>query len=259
MNPLDKTSPSHESLASFLHSTVLRHSCLLQQGGLIAQAVYSSLRSNSHIQERITFLEAATRLLNVYKSICGYTSMSIHTNKNSCAGISIVMFPKACFKGEKMRLLQNPWIPLQVQLLWTHTRGHLRFWHLLSPWWDPYRSYKQRCVWPLGSQGRAVKLDGLLSTGDGGCPHRGGNAALFTPPVLHRAGSPGRLAGPIRQPEPTLVLFALLRKEKSPPRPPTIQGSSAHLHTQEGDGSERIDATGSQTTQDWRRVVFFSE
>lgn len=151
-----------------------------------------------------------------------------------------------------MRLLQNPWIPLLVQLLQAHTRRQLRFWHLLSPWWDPYRSYRWGHVRLLGSQGRALELDGAPV-------HWGWWAALFALPVLYGAGSPARLGSSTQQPEPALTLFCSSKQRISPPRPPSTQGSSADLHTQERDDSGRIDASGSQTIKDWRRVVFFSE
>lgn len=121
-----------------------------------------------------------------------------------------------------MRLLQNPWIPLLVQLLQAHTRGQLRFWRLLSPWWDPYRSYKWGHVCLLGSQGRAVQLDGLLTTGNGVCPHC---AMIFSLPVLYRDGSPARLASPMWQPELLEELFALLSKESLLPGHPLLRAA----------------------------------
>lgn len=169
MNPLDKTSPSRESLASFVHSTVLRYSCLLQQGSL---GGLFSLRSHSQRQERIAFLEAATSLLNVYKSICGHTVISIHTNKNSCAGISVVMFPTACFQGGKKkrdycRIPESPYQSSCFKLIQEGNCGFGVFFPHDGTHTDPTDGDMSGSWGHREEHGSWMRL---LSTGDGGLP-----------------------------------------------------------------------------------------
>lgn len=129
------------------------------QPGWPASAACSSLRSHGHRWEIITVSEAVTSLP---KSICGYTVISIHTTEGSCVGISIVMFPTACFLEEKMRLLKNPWIPQLVQLLQAHTRRQMGFWHLFSLWWDPYQSRRSGVCLALRVTEGSSTFGGLL-------------------------------------------------------------------------------------------------
>lgn len=118
-----------------------------------------------------------------------------------------------------MRLLQNPWIPLLVQLPQARTRGQLRFWHLLCPWWGPYKSHRSGMCLALRVAGESNTFGWAPCTEGGGCPHWGSNAALFPLPVLYGAGSPSRFGCSTWQPEVAGILFP--KKTEFPPMPPT--------------------------------------
>lgn len=122
-----------------------------------------------------------------------------------------------------MRLLQNPWIPLLVQLLQAHIRGKLRFWHLPSPWWDLYQSHKSgTCL--------ALRVTGESSTFGWGwwVPSLRQQRCPLCPPCalwgwltvqvwqLHVAA------------RASWDSLYFSKQRKCPPMPPTAQDSSAH-------------------------------
>lgn len=142
-----------------------------------------------------------------------------------------------------MRLLQNLWIPLLIQLLQVHSRGQERFWHLLSVWWDPCGLYEQACLGHREGQCSWVGLHPLGMVG-----------TLFALPVMRGVGSlPGLPAPCSNQGQP---VRAFLNSFCSSKQNSFLSGHPSVRAPQYSRGGT-TDTSGSQRIQDWRRIFFF--